>query len=260
MKSQVTAHMVVRNEEQWVWYAINSVIDFVDRLLVYDTGSTDRTVSIVKLITNPKINCHQLGDVSPSELVELRNRQIEDTRTNWFMLLDGDEVWPKDTIEEFVKTIMSVKSNIMGIVIPTIIPVGDLFHYQPESAGKYRLMGKVGQMNLRGYKKQQGWQWEGIYPLEAYVNKKVVPIQQLEQNLLMLQNPYWHLTYLRRSTADTHGKRKLEIGEIKSLNLPKVFFSIRPNQVPSPWISFSPKEKLAADLMTPLLRIKRRFR
>jgi len=36
MKNNLTAHMLVKNEEQWIWYAINSVINRVDQIIIYD--------------------------------------------------------------------------------------------------------------------------------------------------------------------------------------------------------------------------------
>ena len=47
---KIWAHTLVKNEENYIWYAINSVIDWVDKVLVWDTGSTDKTVEIVKNI------------------------------------------------------------------------------------------------------------------------------------------------------------------------------------------------------------------
>lgn len=260
MKEGLTAHMIVCNEEQWVWYAIASVIDHVERIFVYDTGSQDQTVQLIKNFGSRKIHLEKKGRVLPAELVSLRNEQVKKTHTAWFMLLDGDEVWSDKTIRELAHIANSTNSRVMGVVVPALVPVGDLFHYQPESAGKYHLLGQVGHMNLRGYRKLTGYKWQGIYPLEAYADKRSIPIQENLANLVMLRNPYWHLTHLQRSSIDTHKKLKLEIGEKrKNIKLPEVFFASRPKIVPSPWVSFSPTEKLVAQTVTPLLKIKRKI-
>ena len=47
---------LVKNEERFLWYAINSILPFVDKIMIWDTGSTDKTVEILKLITSPKIS------------------------------------------------------------------------------------------------------------------------------------------------------------------------------------------------------------
>ena len=225
--NDVTVHIIVKNEEQWVWYAIASVIEYVGKILIYDTGSTDQTIELIRLFDSKKIILRQCGDTTSENLTKLRNQQIEETRTKWFMLLDGDEVWPKKTMEEFKAKISNSQEKTTGIVVPSVVPVGNLFHYQPEKAGKYQLLGKIGHMNLRGYRKSRRYYWKGAFPLEAYVDKDQIPIQDKPQELVILNNSYWHLTHLMRSKMDTHSKRKLEIGEIRNEVLPEVFFGIR---------------------------------
>ena len=55
MKKTVWVNTVIRNEENFIWYALMSVIDYVDKILIYDLGSTDKTVEIIKTIKSPKI-------------------------------------------------------------------------------------------------------------------------------------------------------------------------------------------------------------
>ena len=44
----ITGHMVVKNEDRWIYYAIMSVIEYLDKLIIYDTGSIDHTKDIIK--------------------------------------------------------------------------------------------------------------------------------------------------------------------------------------------------------------------
>jgi glycosyltransferase involved in cell wall biosynthesis len=258
IKNNLTAHMIVRNEEQWVWYAVFSVIDYVDRILIYDTDSTDKTVEIIQKIKSPKIEFYKKGDVAVQRLVDLRNEQINSTNTSWFMLLDGDEVWPERTIREAVLSVKKADSKLKGIVVKSRVCLGDLFHYQTEKAGKYRLLGKTGHYNLRFYKKLPLFHWHGTYPNEAYVNKSGVSLQNQEADLIMLKNEYWHMTHLTRSKIDTHNKRKIEFGiSNENTKLPEVFFKPRPDIVASPWLTFNCLEKSVARVMTPVLNLKR---
>ena len=55
MKSNLTVHCVIKNEERWIWFAINSILDIAGEVLIYDTGSADKTVEIVKTIKSKKI-------------------------------------------------------------------------------------------------------------------------------------------------------------------------------------------------------------
>jgi glycosyltransferase involved in cell wall biosynthesis len=252
----LTGHMIVRNEEQWVWYAIQSTLDFLDRLFIYDTGSTDDTVKIIRSITSPKIQFEQKGAVSAVDLVMLRNEQLSKTETNWFLLLDGDEVWPQDSIKE-LSQIITTNQNTAAIALKARVPVGDLMHYQPFSAGRYNILGKSGHFNVRAYKKLPGFSWQGVYPLEAYQGPDGIPIQKQNEKVMLLDHEYWHLTHLRRSRFDDHGKRKLEIGIKEPVTFPHVFRSKPPDFVPSPWVSFTPGQKIAAFILTPLRNLKR---
>ena len=49
-KQTIWANTIVHNEENFIWFAIMSVIDWVDKMLVWDTGSTDKTVEIIEEI------------------------------------------------------------------------------------------------------------------------------------------------------------------------------------------------------------------
>lgn len=263
MQNDLTAHMIVKNEEQWIWYAINSVLPYVSKMIIYDTGSQDKTVKIIRLIKNNKIDFTRKGTVTPHGLARLRNEQIKFTKTSWFLLLDGDEIWPRKTILELLQTIKSLKKETYAIVVKARVPVGDLFHYQSEMAGRYKFFGKFGHFNLRAYRKSANFHWEAVPPykdyVEKYVDGKGVQVQDQSENLAILKNEYWHLTHLVRSSIDSHNKRKLEIGRTEDVSLPQVFFELRPKQIPSPWIHYTATEKFLAQIRTPLLYLKRRY-
>ena len=43
---EIWAHAMIKNEARWLWYSITSVIDHVDKVLLWDTGSTDGTIKV----------------------------------------------------------------------------------------------------------------------------------------------------------------------------------------------------------------------
>ena len=195
--------------------------------------------------------------MTPFELVTLRNEQLQKTTTGWFFLLDGDEVWSRESFCEQIALIQTVSDNVMGIVVPTYQCVGDIFHLQDNSAGKYRFFGTEGHFNIRMYRKRKGFSWIGRYPLEAYCNQEKEPIQNNEKQLLLAKNGYFHMSRMYRSSVDTHAKKAVEQGYLHCKLLPEVFFETRPLFVSSPWISFSPTEKYKVFFRTPILRLKR---
>ena len=112
----ITAHCLIKNEENFVWYAIKSVVDFVDKIIVFDTGSTDKTVELIKKLAEEypeKIIFEEKGSCDKVRHTHLRQEMLKKTNTDWFMILDGDEVWTKRGAEEAIKIISENKVNII---------------------------------------------------------------------------------------------------------------------------------------------------
>lgn len=261
----LTAHTIMKNEENWIWYAIRSVLPFMDHVIVFDTGSSDRTLPIVKTIHSPKVALEEKGTQDREGLISLRNEMLARTETDWFLLVDGDEIWPSSAMKLVVEKIAKAPEDLWGIVVRTRNCVGDVWHYQSERAGKYELVGRKGHLSIRAYRKIPGYRWKGVYPLEAYCDPRGEPINRKVNHLAFVNAAYWHVTHLPRSrrsrdVLDRIPKYKLEVGILaKQPELPEVFFSERPQIVPSPWIQPTRTRKLLAALVTPMRKIKRRL-
>jgi len=198
MALKLTSHTLIKNEEIWVKPALAAVINFVDKALVWDTGSTDKTVSLIQSIKSPKIKFKQCGQVNREELVELRNDQIQATKTDWFLLVDGDEIWPEKNLIQLIKAMAAAKPDTLALVNRTRNCVGDLNHYLPESQGQYRIGPWSGHLNIRAIKNLPGLKVTGSYPNEAYVyqGKK---LQDQPERLEFCDTWYYHATHLKRT-------------------------------------------------------------
>ncbi|MCX6706173.1 MAG: glycosyltransferase [Candidatus Woesebacteria bacterium] len=254
---KISAHMIVKNEENFIWYVVNSVISYVDKIMIWDQGSTDKTIEIIKTINNPKIIFKKASE----DVGTIRQRMLDETNGDWIFILDGDEIWYEQTIKNLQFTIYNLQNKKDLIVVPNHMLIGDIFHYQEKAAGKYKICGKVGHYNIRAVRKIDGLHVEGIYPNEAYVTKEGVKVQDLnKERILFLETPYLHASFLKRSSKDVR-KVKHEIGKSfsKDFYYPEVFFEERPSIVPSPWKTMSGGYRLRALLETPLKKIKRRI-
>src|SRR3989339_148825 len=240
----ITAHCIVKNEENFVWYAINSVIDHVDEMIIWDQGSSDKTIEIVKTINNPKITFKKVSE----SVHVLRETMIEETNGDWIFVLDGDEVWYEGAVKNLINNLEKAGESKDCVVVPNYMFVGDIFHYQEKSAGKYKIGERKGHYNIRAIRKTDGLHVEGTYPNEAYVTKEGVKVQDLnKERILFLDTPYLHASFLKRSSKDVK-KVKYEIGESfpKDFYYPEVFFEPRPLIVPSPWKVMSNVYKIRA--------------
>lgn len=216
----LTAHMLLCNEEKWVRLAILSALPFVEKLIIFDTGSTDKTIKIVKQIKSEKIIFQEKGKVNSKELIALRNEQIEMTRTDWFMLIDGDEVYPSKVFEKLNDLNMD---KYFGIFLRNHMCVGDVFHRLPEDYGKYQICGHYGHLNMKFYRKHDSWKWWGEFPLEYYGDEKGNSINQMCGKLQFLDDYYWHMSFLERSRVKSRNHIKYHLGEKIKDKLPEVF-------------------------------------
>lgn len=194
----ITSHTIVKNEERWIKRSLLSVINDVDQMLVWDTGSTDKTVQIIKSINSPKIVFAQKGVVNRQQLVNLRQQQIKVTHTSWFILLDGDEIWPKENLFKLIKAIKEAKSSTLALVNRTRNCIGDINHFLPESKGRYHIGPWQGHLNIRAIRNLPSLAVIGEYPQESYVYKGKA-LQDQPENLEFVDTWYLHLTHLKRS-------------------------------------------------------------
>ena len=121
-KYDLTVHCVCKNEP-FLWYALKSVYDYCDSILLYDTGSTDHTLEdiaqLIKEDTEGKIIFKQVPLGFDEEMWSLdnlggfirehagkmsvgkcRQMQLDETKTKFALLVDGDEVWYRSAIEK----------------------------------------------------------------------------------------------------------------------------------------------------------------
>lgn len=193
--------MVVKNEEKWVWFSIISIIDYVDKVIVFDTGSKDSTRDILntlKAIYPEKMQLTFFDRFPEKDLAYLRQLQIEMTGTEWFMVLDGDEIWPKESIESIVNLLPVTNASL--VAVPFINFVGNLNNIQNPAVNTYRLKDVTGSFTLRFIRtKYRNVRASGIYGVEGYYDNSGEPIQSHEEDLILLDKGFQHTSLLIRS-------------------------------------------------------------
>ena len=84
--------MIVKNEEDWIEGAVQSVRSIVDEVIIVDTGSTDSTPARIAALADKTLNLQwkdSFGDA--------RNVSLADAGEPWILVLDADErIAPKD--------------------------------------------------------------------------------------------------------------------------------------------------------------------
>lgn len=92
----VSAAMICRNEERCIERCVRSVVDAVDEFVIVDTGSTDKTVSILKGLCEqygPKIKLYHFEWVD--DFAAARNYSLSQVTQDWVFVVDADDVLPE---------------------------------------------------------------------------------------------------------------------------------------------------------------------
>ncbi len=266
---KISVNCIVRNEERFLWFAVGSLADFVDEILLWDTGSTDLTPDVIGALSKKypaKIKSKLIGAVDKREFTKKRQEMLEESKGDWIFILDGDEVWWDDSIKKVVEKIN--QENLDAIVSPYTNLVGDIFHYQEEKAGRYSIDGRMGNITIRVFKRSiPGLHVENPYGLEGYLDETGKPIQESSKiKREFVGASYLHFSHLKRSEKDAEvmgrkGKVKHELGISFPLDFyyPEVFFKPKPDIVKSPWSAYDKKFFLRSATEFPFRKIKRTF-
>jgi len=262
------------NEERYIWFAVMSVINFVDKILVWDTGSTDKTVEIIREIKKlypEKIDFKEVGKVNPEEFTKTRNLMLASSFADWLMIVDADEVWWEESISNITSLIKTKGKDLDSIVSKYVNVVGDIYHFQDEAAGMYVIDGKKGHMNIRGMKMLKGMKVKKPHGTQGFFDSEGKLIQERDgkRRVHVKGEAYMHFTNMPRSITRTTDlkvpkrafKFKKELGKEFPLDYyyPEVFFRPRPTIVPSPWLRMNRQYYLQAAIETPLKKIKRKL-
>ncbi len=265
MKQGITAHMIVKNEDQWIWYSIQSVLPFVDQMIITDTGSSDKTISIIKSINSPKIRFFEDFARNRRDVTNVRQNQIDQTKTNWIWIVDGDEIYPKLVAQEILGELKDSKWS--AVVVRRLDLLGDIYHSQFEHVGSYNMFGQRGHLLIRllNQDKLPNLTVRGDYPLESYYSHDICVNDLSPSDVYISKGALYHTMYLKRSSLGSNlnmfnrGKYKIEMGRPVSTKYPEIFDTTPKDLYLHPLKKRSFGYVLAASLITPIKKLKRKF-
>lgn len=247
-KKTITAHVLVRNEDRFIWFSIMSVINYVDKMIVYDTGSTDNTVKIIKYIISHgyenKIVFEEKGEADRATLGKLRDEMVKKTTTDYFLILDGDEIWWKSSIKELIDIANS--SEPLLVAQHYINCAKDIFHYRNPARDVFAFLDKNAAATIRLYSMSiPGIHCGGYYGIEGYFDKDNNEVQCGKYKITWQNEKYFHTSYIQRSSKQNADLKVFSrIGKLfpaydykfsKDFKFPEVFYLNRPDFVEDPF-------------------------
>ena len=90
--------MIVKNEEEVLERCLSSIKEFVDEIIIVDTGSTDRTKQVAKKFTDKIYDFEWENDFSKA-----RNFAFQFASSDYIMWLDADDVVPLESLKKLLK-------------------------------------------------------------------------------------------------------------------------------------------------------------
>lgn len=105
---KITGLIMVKNQENNIIHALNSLSKVCDHIVVVDTGSTDNTVSNVKKFSNVELHELKWHD----NYSEMRNKTLQYVTAGWVLVLDSDEILTqKCTYAELHRFLCKLETN-----------------------------------------------------------------------------------------------------------------------------------------------------
>jgi len=97
---------MLRNEEQFLKMSLDSVVRYAYEIIAFDTGSTDKTIDILKQypiqIYKDKLEPAEFKKPGSWKYTAIRQFLLSRCRGDIVLQLDGDEIWPIETLHELV--------------------------------------------------------------------------------------------------------------------------------------------------------------
>lgn len=106
----ISACMIVKNEEKLLPDCLKSIRDWVDEIIIVDTGSTDRTVEIAESYGAKVFHQPWEGNFSKH-----RNYSLEQATCDWIFIIDADERFGSEDVYEIRRLINRDEVGIISI-------------------------------------------------------------------------------------------------------------------------------------------------
>ncbi|MEA1979631.1 MAG: tetratricopeptide repeat protein [candidate division Zixibacteria bacterium] len=146
----ISACMIVKNEEELLPGCLDSIRDWVDEIIIVDTGSDDKTIEIAKSYGAKIFHQPWEGNFSKH-----RNYSIEQATSDWIFIIDADERIDANDIPRLLKTISNDQVNAIAI---------NVFNCYKETGLKVTSVNST-----RFFRRGLGFKYEGIVHNQLYV-------------------------------------------------------------------------------------------
>lgn len=113
-KPFISLSMIIKNEEKYLEGCLDSAKEFVDEIIIVDTGSTDKSLEIAQ-----KFGAKIINKAWNNDFAEARNESLKYCSGEWILYLDADERLDQNSILG-IKDALKIADEKLGGLICTI--------------------------------------------------------------------------------------------------------------------------------------------
>ncbi len=108
-KPLISACYCIKNAEDFLWYSVKSVYDYVDEIILIDDQSTDDTIDIIKSFPQDKITL--IRDKFDGNKKRQRSEYLKRARGKFIFQIDDDEIYKAEQLQFLRKFIKNTTAN-----------------------------------------------------------------------------------------------------------------------------------------------------
>jgi len=118
MKQPLLVPVVINcNDENWLSYSLEASKGFFKRYVIYDIGSTDASQDIIKSFVNSLDNVDLYvrmfnAIINPKIQGIFRNSMIAEARSEWYLVLDADEIYTPEGFEAILEQTAKLQDDL----------------------------------------------------------------------------------------------------------------------------------------------------
>ena len=199
---------IVKNAEKDLELSLASVAQYVDEIIVVDTGSTDDTIEVAK-----KFGAKILHEAWQDDFSTPRNIALNAAKCSWILFLDADEYFVNDTAKNLRRAIaLAKKNNFQGLSISCI-------NVDADNGNKII----KAEHALRIFENVPGLHYVGKIHETPYIGDKILSnITMITDDLLKLYHTGYSKTIVR---AKFERNLKLLLEELETSKTPERTYS-----------------------------------
>ena len=236
--------MIVKDEEEHLPNALNSVKDAVDEIIIVDTGSTDNTIEIARSF-GAKVYHYEWNN----NFASARNEALKYATCDWILSMDADDEMNADDIRR-LKEVLS-ETDALGFAIPIFSEIYDRQTNMKNTTVNYLVRIFKNDPQIRFSRRIHEFVDQSIYDIGGKIEILEIPVfhrgyidveilnKKLERNKKLLEvaleeNPedhsllvYMGKTYMEENEldkAEEYYRRAINIVETSNKRYASLFF------------------------------------